>query len=221
MSHAVPGAATKTGSEAMNLTSLLKRVPKKSINWLMQRTAWTALLAEMVQWHKPVVALRKQNPSAHIDLHNYFMFEDPRDIHLEEGVYVGPYNAVHVTNHRQTDRVSRLFVGKRTYIGEHNNIRASGGVITIGADCLISQQVSLIVAYHKTDRKAPMNSQGWASKGNIVIEDDVWIGCSSQVLSGVTIGRGAIVGAGSLVNKSVPPYAIVAGTPARIIKYRE
>lgn len=53
-----------------------------------------------------------------------------------------------------------------------------------------------------------------------VIGNDVWIGCNSTVLRGVTIGDGAVIGANSLVNKDVPPYAIVAGSPARIIKYR-
>lgn len=58
------------------------------------------------------------------------------------------------------------------------------------------------------------------SKGDIIIEDDVWIANKSIILSGVTIGRGAIVGAGSVITKNIPPYAIVAGNPAKIIKYR-
>lgn len=58
------------------------------------------------------------------------------------------------------------------------------------------------------------------SKGDIVVEDDVWIGCGSTILSGVRIGQGAVVAAGSVVTKDVPPYAIVGGVPAKIIKYR-
>ncbi|OBR68463.1 hypothetical protein A7K91_21320 [Paenibacillus oryzae] len=58
------------------------------------------------------------------------------------------------------------------------------------------------------------------SKGKIKIEDDVWIGTDSIILSGVTIGQGAVVGAGSVVSKSVPPYAIVVGNPAKVLKYR-
>lgn len=58
------------------------------------------------------------------------------------------------------------------------------------------------------------------TKGAIIVEDDVWIGNGATILSGVTIGKGSIVGAASVVTKNVPPYAIVAGNPARIIKYR-
>jgi serine acetyltransferase len=58
------------------------------------------------------------------------------------------------------------------------------------------------------------------SKGNIVIDDDVWIGYGVTILSGVHIGQGAVVAAGAVVTKDVPPYAIVGGVPAKIIKYR-
>lgn len=58
------------------------------------------------------------------------------------------------------------------------------------------------------------------SKGDIVIEDDVWIGYGATIMSGVHIGKGAIVAAGAVVTRSVPEYAIVGGIPARVIKYR-
>lgn len=58
------------------------------------------------------------------------------------------------------------------------------------------------------------------SKGAIVVEDEVWIGYGSIILSGVTIGKGSIVAAGSVVTHSVPPYAIVAGNPAKVVRYR-
>jgi len=59
-----------------------------------------------------------------------------------------------------------------------------------------------------------------AGKGNVVIGNDVWIGSHVVILSGVSIGDGAVVGAYSIVAKSVPPYAIVAGNPAKLIRYR-
>lgn len=58
------------------------------------------------------------------------------------------------------------------------------------------------------------------TKGPIVVQDDVWIGYGTLVLSGVTIGQGAVIAAGSVITKDVPPYSIVGGNPARVIKYR-
>ncbi len=58
------------------------------------------------------------------------------------------------------------------------------------------------------------------SKGDIIVKDDVWIGYGATILSGVTIGQGAVIAAGSVVTKDVPPYAIVGGTPVKVIKYR-
>jgi acetyltransferase-like isoleucine patch superfamily enzyme len=57
-------------------------------------------------------------------------------------------------------------------------------------------------------------------KGNIIIENDVWIGAKSTIMSGLKIGNGSVIGACSVVTKDVPPYAIVAGNPAKIVKYR-
>ncbi len=58
------------------------------------------------------------------------------------------------------------------------------------------------------------------TKGKIIVEDDVWIGMNSLILSGVRIGKGAVVGAGAVVAKDIPPYAIAVGNPCKIVKYR-
>jgi serine acetyltransferase len=57
-------------------------------------------------------------------------------------------------------------------------------------------------------------------KGNIIIENDVWIGAKSTIMSGVKIGNGSVVGSCSVVTKDVPPYSIVVGNPARVVKLR-
>lgn len=58
------------------------------------------------------------------------------------------------------------------------------------------------------------------SKGNIIVDDDVWIGYNATILSGVHISQGAVIAAGAVVSNDVPPYAIVGGVPAKVLKYR-
>lgn len=57
-------------------------------------------------------------------------------------------------------------------------------------------------------------------KGDIIVEDDVWIGCGATIMSGVRISQGSVVAAGAVVTKDIPPYSVVGGVPARVIKYR-
>lgn len=58
------------------------------------------------------------------------------------------------------------------------------------------------------------------SRGDIVVEDDVWLGLHVCVMDGVTIGQGAVIGAGAVVTKDIPPYAIAGGVPASVIRFR-
>ena len=58
------------------------------------------------------------------------------------------------------------------------------------------------------------------SKGDIIIDDDVWIGYGATILSGVHIGQGAVITAGAVVSRDVPPYSVSGGVPARVLKYR-
>lgn len=75
---------------------------------------------------------------------------------------------------------------------------------------------------HNTARTdIPMNQQGHLEKKEVVIGDDVWIGRRVIILPGIKIGNGVIIGAGAVVTKDVPDYAVVAGVPAKVIKYRK
>ena len=66
-----------------------------------------------------------------------------------------------------------------------------------------------------------MNQQGEGKQGAIIIEDDVWIGAGSIILTGVTISKGSVIGAGSVVAKSIPEYSIAVGNPAKVIHRRD
>jgi acetyltransferase-like isoleucine patch superfamily enzyme len=85
---------------------------------------------------------------------------------------------------------------------------------------MMSPRVSLYAENHVFDDPSiPMKEQG-VRRSFIKIEDDCWIAANSIILAGVTIGKGSVVAAGSVVTHDVPPYSVVAGSPARIIKQR-
>jgi maltose O-acetyltransferase len=113
-----------------------------------------------------------------------------------------------------------ISVGDNVYIGHHTEILANKKGVEIGNDVMIAQGVLIISYNHGYDKRSiPMNKQREATK-KIVINNDVWIGARAIILPGVTINKGAIVGAGAVVTKDVEPYSIVGGNPAKIIKYR-
>jgi acetyltransferase-like isoleucine patch superfamily enzyme len=115
-----------------------------------------------------------------------------------------------------------LRIGANTYIQSGCALNAYVGSITIGANCMIAPHCAFMPYQHSfADTGHPMREQGLTSQGDIVIEDDVWLGVHACVLDGVTIGRGAIVGAGAVVTKDIPPYAIAGGVPAQVIRFRE
>lgn len=121
-------------------------------------------------------------------------------------------------------------VGRASY-GELNIISfASKSHLHIGSFVSIAQEVAFILdAEHYTSHISTypykvkylgVEKEEAFSKGDIFIDDDVWIGYRSTIMSGIHVGRGAVIAAGSVVTKDVPPYAIVGGVPAKVIKYR-
>jgi acetyltransferase-like isoleucine patch superfamily enzyme len=152
-----------------------------------------------------------------------FLVQSDRSISIGSGVYIGANSVISVRNDSSKEAFMNSFleIGTNTYIGENNNIRASGGTIKIGANCLISQNVTLVTTNHKIKKGFLINSQGWTQERNFIfIGDDVWIGANSVVLPGLNIGEGAVIAAGSVVTKDVEENAIVCGNPARFLKYR-
>lgn len=100
----------------------------------------------------------------------------------------------------------------------------------IGSFCSIAPNVTFILSadhYINTISTFPFKvkvtrsvANEGVSKGDIVVDDDVWIGYGATIMSGVHIGQGAVIAAGAVVTKDVPPYAIVGGVPAKVLKYR-
>lgn len=98
-----------------------------------------------------------------------------------------------------------------------------GNYCSIGPDCIFllsgGHNMSTILSYPFKEKMLNMHEEP-ICKGTIVLHDDVWLGYGVTVLSGVEIGQGAVVAAGSVVTRDVPAYAVVGGVPARVIKYR-
>ena len=119
------------------------------------------------------------------------------------------------------DRGGRIRIGHNANLNFNVFIGASeGGSIAIGNDALIGPNVVLRAADHRhDDPERPMLLQGH-EPGEIVIEDDVWLGANVVVLGGVRIGRGAIVAAGAVVTKDVDSRTVVGGVPARFLASR-
>ena len=114
----------------------------------------------------------------------------------------------------------RIYIGNESYING-GMIRASNNArITIGDNCMISYGVHIRTDTHVyDDPSVPMRLQGTA-ESDITIEDDVWIGYGAQIMAGLTVGQGSIVGAGAVVTKDVPPFTVVGGVPAKVIRSR-
>jgi len=114
---------------------------------------------------------------------------------------------------------ANISIGENTTIGFHNFIFASAG-ISIGNDCLIAPFVYIVDSNHQIKHHQKINEQANVS-APIKIGNDVWIASNVTILKGVTIGDGAVIAANSVVNKDIPPYKIVGGSPALEIGERQ
>ncbi len=135
-------------------------------------------------------------------------------------------NTIQALNDFDIDRVK---VGNYTYGGITNLAYDDSTKLSIGNFVSIAPGVTFIssadhsmntISTFPFKAKILTGENEATSKGDIEIDDDVWIGQNAIILSGVHISQGAVVAAGSVVNMDVPPYAIVGGVPAKVLKYR-
>ena len=122
--------------------------------------------------------------------------------------------------------LQNLSIGDGTSIPKGSTIYCTEAPLTIGRKVVFGPHPTIITGDHRTDiigkyiidvtadEKLSENDQA------VVIEDDVWCGANVTILKGVTIGHGSVIAAGAVVTKSFPPYSIIGGVPARLIKMR-
>ena len=126
------------------------------------------------------------------------------------------FDAVEVGNYTYGDlTVINFNKGEKLRIGHFCSI-ASGVVFVLNGD----HPTDMVSSFPFRIKCLGQDVAEASSKGDINIGDDVWIGQNAVILSGVTVGQGAVIAAGSVVSKDVPPYGIVGGVPAKLIKYR-
>ena len=114
-----------------------------------------------------------------------------------------------------------ITIGRNTHIQARCNLTAALGSIHIGDNVQLAPNCALYPYQHSfSDPDVPISQQPLSSKGDIIIEDDAWLGVGVIVLDGVTIGKGAVIGAGAIVTESIPAMAIAVGAPARVVGQR-
>ena len=144
-----------------------------------------------------------------------YAHHDGGEIRLGEGVHIYRGTIIEV------GRGGSVIIGDNTHIQAYCNIKGFLGSTIIGKNVQIAPHCGFSPYEHRFEAlDVAIREQEIVSAGDIVLEDDVWLGLSVQVLDGVTIGRGTVVGAGAVVTKSLPPNCVAVGVPARVIRYR-
>lgn len=117
-----------------------------------------------------------------------------------------------------------IHVGDDVSLGLRPVMLAALSEIRIGSHVMFGPEVIVVGGGHNLTAPGRFMKSVHEKTGNedlgVVIEDDVWVGARAMILRGVRVGRGSVVGGASVVSKSVPPYAIVAGNPARVVKFK-
>lgn len=138
----------------------------------------------------------------------------PENISIGKNVYIG-HNSIFKGYYK-----NELIIGDHTWIGQCCFLHSAGG-IRIGKAVGIGPMVKILTSVHReTESSGPVMFNELEFK-EVSIEDGCDIGVGATILPGVRIGEGSIVGAGSVVNKNIPPYCVVAGVPARFLRKRK
>ena len=143
----------------------------------------------------------------------------PENLRLGRGIKIGSGCLIHCGQERMRESEANVSIGDHSYIGPNAVIFGEGGV-EIGQCCEIAPGVVITAQQHTFERcDVPMQQQP-SEKRKVKLGDDVWIGCNASILPGVTIEKGAVIGAGAVVTKDIPAYTLAVGVPAKVVKKR-
>jgi len=157
------------------------------------------------------------------------LFSKSGKFYIEAGVTIIGFKNIEIGDNVSINKNSYLYAqeGGRISIGNNCSINANAmlnstpGYIEICDGCAIGPNTVLRAADHTIIRKdIPIKKQA-QKHGEIIVETDVWIAANCVITSDIRIGEGAVIGAGTVVNKDVKPYSVVGGVPARLIKMRD
>ena len=193
------------------MNTSIMNIPWQKLFWIVRRPA--------VQLFKNLYVQYK-NPDANISSPIIWKYDNIEAISIGADTLIDPYCQIVVEVNSPFSNVSGgLIVGEKAIIGSGANIRAAGGKISIGRNSMLGQQVSLIASNHIISKEKPYRDLPWDEfKVGISLEENVWLGAGVTVLPGCAIGKNSVVGAGSVVTKSIPANEVWAGVPAKKIK---
>ena len=178
---------------------------KKMVDWLVMNQVETR-----PRWFIRLLAPLYQHRGRHAIIHHSVRMDTPP----YRKFWLGDYSVVEsfacINN-----AVGDVIIGDHTRIGLHNTII---GPVTIGSHVNLAQGITITALNHNFDDSEKRIDQQGISTKEVVLEDDIWVGANAVILPGVTIGKHAVVAAGAIVTKDVPPHSLVAGVPAKVIR---
>ena len=178
---------------------------KRMVDWLVMNQVETR-----PRWFIRLLAPLYQHRGRHAIIHHSVRMDTPP----YRKFWLGDYSVVEsfacINN-----AVGDVIIGNHTRIGLHNTII---GPVTIGSHVNLAQGITITALNHNFDDLEKRIDQQGISTKEVVLEDDIWVGANAVILPGVTIGKHAVVAAGAIVTKDVPPHSLVAGVPAKVIR---
>ena len=152
----------------------------------------------------------------------YRIFSEP----IIKGSFASCGKNVRVGRGSSFSGIENVSIGNYSSLGANTLILTTRAKVSIGNYVMFGPAVTIVSGDHRIDvigkcmAEIKDADKRLEDDRDVVVEDDVWIGSHAILLKGVTVGRGAVVASGAVVTKDVPPYSIVGGVPAKVIKMR-